>query len=79
MDSILDHILSTVKENVYPIQKKKKKNDLPTYPFWNWWVGAQQTKNILRMASDAAECSADQDAFKASNIELYNFYGPFHS
>ena len=27
MDSILDHILSTVKEKVYPIQKKK----LPTY------------------------------------------------
>ena len=32
MDSILDHILSTVKEKEYPIQKKKKKkNDLPTY------------------------------------------------
>ena len=31
-DSILDHILSTVKEKVYPIPKKKKrkKNDLPT-------------------------------------------------
>ena len=46
MDSILVHLLSTVKEKLYLIQKKKQKknNDLP-----NWWVEAQQTKNILRM------------------------------
>ena len=26
--------------------KEKKKNNIPTYPFWNWWVGAQQTMNV---------------------------------
>lgn len=30
--------------------KKKKKKELPTYSFWNWCVGAQQTKNFLGMA-----------------------------
>ena len=32
MDSILDHILSTVKEKVYPIQKKKKKKRMTYLP-----------------------------------------------
>ena len=32
-------------------KKKKKKKNLPTYPLPKWWVGAQQTNNLLRMAS----------------------------
>ena len=32
------------------ISDSKKKKKWPTYPFRSWWVGTQQTKNILRMA-----------------------------
>ena len=37
--------------NIWPDLKKERKKVLPTYLFWNWWIGAQKTKNFLRMAS----------------------------
>ena len=33
-----------------PMLKQVRQKDLPTYPLWNWWVGAQKTKNFLWMA-----------------------------
>ena len=58
MDSILDHTCILKKYN-----NKKTKTKLT----WNWWVGAQQTKNILRMAP----ITADKNFFfqaKSTNI-----------
>ena len=53
MDSILDHILSTVKEKVYPI-KKKKKNDLPTLERIRYLeMSAEFLPSMLSVRSDS--------------------------